>query len=301
VITLVAGLIPFLSHGAEQPAVGDATVIDLFDDDAMVMIPAGSFVMGSDEVDTSNKSEEFGFNKPLYEDEHPRRIENLDAYMIDKYEVTNQQYKDFVIDRNYWIPEQWKQNGYLLTHDILGIADLETLRRLASETFRLDMDTRVMTQQQLLDAIDKKNQSLDKLPVTGVSWQDAQAYCAWRGKRLPTEAEWEKAARGRSGFEYPWGNEWHEGWSNSGGDSDWEYDMAGNVMEWVSDWYQAYSGNRFKSDDYGEKYKVIRGGGWGGVGHYTISHFSRSPYRFYMKPESRFNDLGFRCAADVLD
>ncbi len=318
-ITLMAGLIPVLSYGTEQPVVGNATVIDLFNEDEMVMIPAGTFVMGSDEVDTSGKSEEFGFNKPLYEDEHPRRIENLDAYMIDKYEVTNQQYKDFVIDRNYWIPEQWKQNGYLLTHDILGIADLATLRRLASDTFRLDMDTRVMTQQQLLDAIDRKNQSLDKLPVTGVSWHDAQAYCAWRGKRLPTEAEWEKAARGRSGFEYPWGNEWHEGWSNSGGDSDWEYgvapvgsypqgrspygvyDMAGNVMEWVSDWYQAYPGNTITSDDYGEKYKVIRGGGWGGVGHYTISHFSRSPYRFYMKPESRFNDLGFRCAADVMD
>ena len=305
------------SVAKDAEGVGTHTTIDLFGNDEMVLIPAGPFVMGSDDIDNSGKSEEFGFIKPLFEDEHPRRKEYLDAYLIDKYEVTNENYKDFVIDQNYWMPELWKKNGYLLTHEILSIANLETLRRLASETFRLDMDAREMTKEQLLEAIDKKNQELDTLPITGVTWNDAYKYCKWRGKRLPSEKEWEKAARGTAGFEYPWGNDWLEGKSNSGGESGWEngvapvgsyadgrspyglYDMAGNVMEWVNDWYQPYPGNKFSSKDYGEKYKVVRGGGWGGVGHYAISHFSRSAYRFYVKPESSFNDLGFRCASDV--
>lgn len=314
---MLSGFIFTLSCGAAGTPAVDVPVVDLFNDDEMVLIPAGPFFMGSDETDTGDKSREFGFIKPLFEDEHPRRKEHLDAYLIDKYEVTNEQYKDFVIDQNYWMPEQWKQNGYLLTHEILNIANVETLRRLASETFRLDMDTRVMTKEQLLDEIDKKNKQLDRLPVTGVNWNDADKYCQWRGKHLPSEAEWEKAARGSGGFEYPWGNEWREGKSNSGGESEWEYgvapvgshadgrspyglhDMAGNVMEWVSNWYQPYPGNKFESKDYGEKYKVVRGGGWGGVGHYAISHFSRSAYRFYVKPDSSFNDLGFRCVGDV--
>jgi len=317
-LPVLLAMIPVLSCVAAPESSGaDTATVDLFADDEMVLIPAGPFIMGSDEKDTSGKTEEFGFIKPLFADEHPQRTVQLDAYLIDKYEVTNEKYKDFVIDRNYWMPEQWKQDGYLLTHDILSIADLETLRRLASETYRLDMDTRKMTKEQLLTEIDKKNRHLDKIPVTGVSWHDADEYCRWRGKRLPSEAEWEKAARGTTGFEYPWGNEWQEGKSNSGGESNWEfgvapvgsyvegrspfglYDMAGNVMEWVADWYKPYPGNKYVSKDYGEKYKVVRGGGWGGVGHYTISHFSRSAYRFYVKPDSKFNDLGFRCASDI--
>ena len=317
-LIIVLGMIPVMLCNAEEniPSVNNP-IVDFFSDDETVLIPAGDFVMGSDEVDSSGKSKEYGFIKPLYEDEHPQRKEHLDAYLIDKFEVTNEKYKDFVIDRNYWMPEQWKQNGYLLTHEILSIANLETLKRLAGETFRLDMDIRMMTKAQLLDEIDKQNKALDALPITGVSWHDADNYCRWRGKRLPSEAEWEKAARGPEGFEYPWGHEWVEGKSNAGGDSAWEhgvapvgsyvngrspyglYDMAGNVMEWVSDWYRPYPGNKFSSKDYGEKYKVVRGGGWGGVGHYAISHFSRAAYRFYVKPDSNFNDLGFRCAKDA--
>jgi formylglycine-generating enzyme required for sulfatase activity len=76
-------------------------------------------------------------------------------------------------------------------------------------------------------------------------------------------------------------------------------DMAGNVMEWVKDWYKAYPGNSYTDKTFGEKYKVVRGGGWGGLGHYALSQFYRTAYRLYMQPGSQFIDVGFRCAKDA--
>jgi len=284
----------------------------------MARILAGEFVMGSDRQDKEGRrSKEYGMGKPLYLDEHPQRRLFLETFDIDLVEVTNADYRAFVIQKNFWVPEQWKENGYLLSRRVLNIADVETLRRLAVEKYRLDMDTRHMDKTALIDAMDNARLAQDSLAVTGINWHEAKAYCHWRDKRLPTEMEWEKAARGTKGNEFPWGADWDKMRANTGDGLDWEYgvapvgsypqgrspygvsDMAGNVMEWVSDWYQSYPGNQYLTDEFGEQYKVVRGGGWGGVGHYAVSQFYRGAYRFYLTPDARYSDLGFRCARSV--
>lgn len=305
VLALATGAVP--AEDVTNPASGEA----------LVPIPAGPFLMGSDRLPTKDESSGVGTIKPWYLDEHPSHTVELKAYSIDRYEITDAQYRTFVVATGHTPPITWGQNGYLLSLRAkeLSQLDIDRLRRLAVRTFQLDMDTRAMDKKALLDAIAERLRYLDKEPVTDVNWHDADAYCRWAGERLPSEAEWEKAARGSDGSEYPWGAKWAPGKSNTGEEM-WDdgvapvgsyptdkspfgvYDMAGNVSEWVADWYQPYPATTYTSDAFGEKYKVLRGAAWGREGHYAMHQFQRGAYRFYLDPESVLDDVGFRCVKE---
>lgn len=291
----------------------------------MVLIPAGKFMMGSDRVDDGGLQQRYGFEQPLFLNEHPRHSVHTAAYYIDRLEVTNGQYQAFVAATGREVPFDWTQNAYNLSDAKLQSAHVDNLRWIATDYFKLDQDTRVMSREALLDAMLVMQRERDVLPVAGVSWFDANSFCRWQDKRLPTEIEWEKAARGEAGQVYPWGNDWRLDLVNSGELAEGDVvllpvgtmvgdrspygvmDMAGNVSEWTADWYAAYlvdqrSGKSgaagVEADEYyGKRHRVLRGGG-AGMGHYALSVFFRAAHRAHASPEMTSNDVGFRCARD---
>ena len=230
-----------------------------------VAVPSGEFIMGTDEA---------------REDAYPEHKVYLDAFEIDRYEVTNAQYWEFL-------------NYIKKTND-------------HSKCFKEEPSGKDHTPR----FWENEYYNNPDYPVVRIDWYDAYAYTAWAGKRLPTEAEWEKAARGSDGRKFPWGNEWDPAKCNLSGEPKPVgsvesgksvygcYDMAGSVYEWCADWYldtyyaEAPSKNP-KGPNNGIR-RVIRGG----------SRFSKP---FQIRTNTRKSEqsnlfnlaLGFRCAKDV--
>lgn len=201
-------------------------------------------------------------------DEGPAHEVDVAAFQMDKFEVTNADFATFV-----------EATGYQTDAEKMG----------ASRTWR-----------------DDYGDGEDNHPVVRVTWNDAVAYCTWLDKRLPSEAEWEKAARGPEGFTYPWGDDWDPSQANvkesglRGTTAVGSYppngyglhDIAGNVWEWTNDWYQPYPGNTQPDPFYGEQFRVIRGAGWFEEAPQVVAY-----NRNAADPDKTANDdLGFRCA-----
>ena len=232
------------------------------DEAPMALIEEGPFWMGVD-ADVG------------LDDERPRHEVWLDAFYIDVYEVTTERYATFLAATRRTAPWLW------------GSVDLD-----------LHADR----------------------PVIGVTWFDADAFCRWAGKRLPTEAEWEKAARGTDERPYPWGVQvptadlanfavgarfsysqalMPVGRYNGAGSPYGLYDMAGNVWEWVSDWYDGGYYDRSPADNpqgpESGQLKAVRGGAWSDLPNYLLTYS-----RFKLSPDTRNSYTGFRCAQPVL-
>lgn len=230
--------------------------------DGMVLIPAEEFKMGTDQTDGTDNNQ--ANNTPLSNnDARPQHTAKTVAFFLDKNDVTNAQYKAFCDETGIAPPPQWKSGAF--------------------------------------------PEGQGDFPVTRVDWYEARAYASWAGKRLPTETEWEHAARGTDGRTYPWGNDWDDSkvaWSGSpiavgskptGASPYGALDMAGNVAQWTSSWFDAYPGSPTKQPDFGLKtLKVVRGGvGYGG------NNQAQTFYREVCKPDSRNMWVGFRCAKDI--
>ncbi len=238
----------------------------------MILVSPGFFIMGS--------------NRSL-EDEAPEHRVYLDSYWIDKYEVSAGKFAEFLNTLD-------NVKGYYLDNKF----------------GTLYYDSRFHSRP-----------GLENYPINNITWHAADEYCKWKEKRLPTEAEWEKAARGTTAQAYPWGNippsdtlaRYFQTWTKeekhkvmvpvqalTEGQSPFGlFNMAGNVKEWVDDWYDREYYN--EQSEYanprgpiGGEFKVVRGGSWRDMKGFIYSTFRNSG-----NPKSRMDDYGFRCAKNA--
>ncbi|HAS16927.1 MAG: hypothetical protein A3D21_05435 [Nitrospirae bacterium RIFCSPHIGHO2_02_FULL_42_12] len=208
-------------------------------------------------------------------DEEPRHKLHLNAFYIDQYEVTIGEYKEYLkVSGKEWL------------------GDINFPEEFPPEIYFNPPD-------------------LNRHPANYISWYDADDYCRWKGKRLPTEFEWEKAARGAEGRRWPWGNQYEPGnahtsekfpaWTAPVGSHPEDksvygvYDSAGNVSEWTSSHYLSYQGNTVSDGRYKKGVYVLKGGSFLEPGKI----FGRPARRFASRPDYSHRTYGFRCAKDA--
>lgn len=277
-----------------DPRPGTGVLANGLPDVSFVQVPAGSFVMGSD----PQKDE------GAYDDELPQHIVDLPTFLISRYPITNAQYYAFVADGGYDNPRYWSREGWAWRIGENKADSSSEPAEMRGRPLPLDSRSQIPTR-----------------PAVGLSWYEATAYCHWlteklkaSGKldafeqvRLPTEAEWEKAARGTDGRIYPWGNAWYGKYGNcletgiglatAVGTFPWGSspygveDMAGNVWEWTNSAVARFPYNPAdgREDPETDKPRVIRGGSWR-----SYPTQVRAASRAGLMAGDRRDDVGFR-------
>ena len=278
------GYRPFTERAPAGPAVVPTP--------AHIIIPAGPFEMGTD------------LEPWAYDNERPAHVVDLPAFGIDAGPVTNRSYAEFIADGGYDEPRWWTEAGW----------DWRCKEHLECPGFWLPEGGGTWSRVRFGWREDVPPDE----PVQHVCWYEADAYARWAGKRLPTEAEWEKAASwtadGRK-LRFPWGDDWVPGLANLGqsrfgpdpvgthpaGASPWGcHQMLGDVWEWTASDFEPYPGfgsfpyREYSEVFFGSGYKVLRGGSWA-----TSPLAVRTTFRNWDHPIRRQIFAGFRCASDV--
>lgn len=281
-----------------KPTLGISIIkVSKVDGATIVYVPAGEFLRGS----TSDDFDQIfsmcpGCGRDTIVDQSPQRRILLDAFWIDQAEVTNAQFSKFVEAVNYQTDAEKKGKSWVYIEGKGYITKQGANWR---------------------HPIGPGSYYKNQLPVVHVSWNDAVAYCSWAGRRLPTEAEWEKAARGVGGAFFPWGNQLPNsgylnynyqigspavvGTYNQGASIYGVFDMAGNVWEWVNDFYDedyySRAPNRNPPGPNNGEGHVLRGGSWASS-HYNEMVNVMVTFRLWNFADTHSDLVGFRCAMD---
>jgi formylglycine-generating enzyme required for sulfatase activity len=283
----------------------------------LVPAPAGAYRQGTSDDDKAKLQEQ---NASSWEDEEPSHTIQLQAFAIGRCPVTNAEFRSFWLAQGYQRQEFWSQEGWRWrTGD--WQPDLSVYPGEYRENFQKWLEGRPLDKRSQPFFWEQPRWSASNLPVVGVTWFEAEAYINWlnalsgRIYRLPSEAEWEAAARGPQGWLWPWGNEWDAERCNSaegplsstspvglypqGASSCRALDMIGNVWEWCQDGYyaDAYTRRLKAGGAPGNQpappaaARVVRGGSWG-----SNRNLARGAYRPGLVPDYFDNTLGFRLA-----
>lgn len=282
-VSLLVGIIflsacsglPFAASATPQPA-PIQTQVNATDGKTMVRVAAGEFTMGTSDAQKARIGDQFGVNPTLLSNESPVTKLSLAEFWIDRTPVTNAEYKKY-IDAN---PKQ----------------AVPFVDESAVVSFNWDKTARTFPTER------------GEYPVVLVNWNDANAYCQWAGGRLPTEAEWEKAARGTDGRLYPWGNDWDTTKANSseqrngdatpvgkypsGASPYGALDMVGNVWQWTGslDKPYPYAASDGREDAEAVGARITRGGAWS-----FGPSIDRVSLRNRFDPQTASLSIGFRC------